>query len=97
MHDYLEFHFQEGFTGETVILAVDGETRVRFEARTRPQTGLAHIETLELGPGQTVTISVPDAGLRDEYQVAGGEQWVTVNMVDRALVVGRAQGRPGYV
>lgn len=92
-----EFHFQEGFSGETVTLVVDGETRVRFEARTRLQTGLAQIETLVLDPGQTVTIAVLNPALRDDYRVAEGDRWVTINMVDRALVVRSAQRMPGYV
>jgi len=94
-----EFHFQEGFTGQTVSLAVDGETRVHFEARTRLQTGLARIETLELNPGQTVTITVPDLALHGEYRVAGGDRyrWITINLVDRMLVMRSAQESPGYL
>lgn len=97
MSKYCEFHFQEGFTGENVTLSVDGETRVRFDARTRLQTGLSQIESLNLDPGQTVTIAVPSIPILVEYQVVEGDRWVTINMVDRALVVRPAQRRPGYL
>ena len=43
-----EFHFQEGFAGPTVTLAVDGKVRFRFPAGTRLQTGLAQIKTLRV-------------------------------------------------
>ena len=92
-----EFHFQEGFAGETVTLAVDGKVSFRFQARTRLQTGLAQIKTLELDPGQTVTIAVPSLALSDKYVVAEGDRWLTINLVDRALVVQPAQMSPGYV
>lgn len=92
-----EFHFQEGFTGQTVSLAVDGETHVRFEAHTRLQTGLARIETLELDPDQTVTIAVPDRALHEKYHVAEGDRWISINLVGRTLVVRPEQRSPGYL
>lgn len=96
MGEYCELHFQEGFTGDVVTLAVDGKMRLRFKARTRLQVGLAKIARLKLAPGQTVSISVPDLGLCAEYRVAEGDCWLTINMVDRALIVRTAQGSPGY-
>lgn len=92
-----EFHFQEGFTGETVTLSVDGEVRAQFEARTRLQTGLARIESLELTPGQTVAIAVSAPGLGAKHRAAAGDRWITVNRVDGTLVVQSATRRPGYV
>jgi hypothetical protein len=64
-----ELHFQEGFTGQTVTLAVDGQARSAFEARTRTQTGLARIETLEAGPGQTITVGIPEYGIQEDCPV----------------------------
>ena len=93
--DY-EFHFQEGFTGQTVTLAVDGRTRESFPARTRLQTGLARIESLPLEPGQTVTIAVPDLKLHETYLVAKGDRWIAINLVGPALVVRPTQRSPGY-
>lgn len=92
-----EFHFQEGFAGEAVSIAVDGVERARFDARTRLQTGLARIETLDLEPGRSVVIAIPALSLRQEIVVAPEDRWVTVNLVDRKLVVRRAKGGPGYV
>jgi hypothetical protein len=92
-----EFHFQEGFAGETVTVAVDGQTRVSFKARTRLQTGLARIESLQLDPGQTVAIAVPELALHQTYRVAEGDRWITINLVGGALVVRPAQASPGYL
>jgi hypothetical protein len=92
-----EFHFQEGFTGNTVELAVDGKSSARFEARTRVQIGLARIETLALEAGQTVSIALPALGLKRDFLVSAADRWVTVNVADNTLVVQSVQAGPGYV
>jgi len=92
-----EFHFQEGFAGELVTVAVDGVLRVQFEARTRLQTGVAHIELVAVDPGQTVTIAVPIHSVQCEYRISGIDHWVTINLVDHKLVVQRSEGSPGYL
>lgn len=92
-----EFHFQEGFAGEAVEMAVAGKSSARFKARTRAQIGLAKIETLQLQAGQTVSISIPALGLRSDFQVGAADRWVTVNVADNTLVVRSVQAGPGYV
>lgn len=98
MGQIYEFHFQEGFTGEIVTLAINGEIRVQFAARTRLQTGLAHIEQLKLELGELVSISVPDLAISSEYRVVEGDYcWVTINLIGKQLDVQRANRCPGYV
>lgn len=91
-----EFHFEEGFTGESVSVAVDGVERARFDARTRLQTGLARIESLDLEAGQVVVIAIPSMSLRSEFLVATGDRWVKVELKNRTLVVSRAHTEPGH-
>ena len=97
MGNRCEFHFQEGFTGQTVTVTVEGRAPMRFEVHTRLQTGLARIEKLELNPGQTVTIAMPDLLLRHDYRVGEDDRWITINLVGRALVVRPEQRSPGYL
>lgn len=92
-----ELHFQEGFAGDMVTLEIDGKASARFEARTRPQIGLARIETLRLEAGQSVAITVPGKGLKAEYCVDEGDRWITINIVGRSLVLRPAREEPGYL
>jgi len=92
----LELHLQEGFSGQAVIVAVDAQVCARFDARTRLQLGLAHVETLSVEPGQTVTVEVPSLGLRQAYAVADQDTILTANLVDHALILRPARGPVGY-
>lgn len=92
----LELHLQQGFSGQAVTIAVDAQVCARFDARTRLQLGLAHIETLSVEPGQTVTVEVPSLGLRQTYAVTDEDTILTANLVDRALILRPAQGPVGY-
>lgn len=93
----VELHFQEGFTGHVVRVTVDGEVHSSSELKTRPQLGLAKIETLEVEGGQSVTIDIPDLKVRQTHVVAESDQWISVNLMGRSLAV-EAEGRsPGYV
>lgn len=92
-----EFHFQEGFNGETVEVRVEGESCLKFEAKTRMQLGLARIETLQLQKGQLVSIVIAALGLYQDIRIGSAERWVTVNIADHTLVVRSVQEMPGYV
>lgn len=93
----VEFHFQEGFTGHVVTLAVDGKVQLSSETQTRYQIGLARIETFELTSGQTVTIEVPDLKIGETYEVGESDQWVSVNRIDHSLVIRPEIQSPGYL
>lgn len=49
----LNIALQEGFSGQQVVIRVDGEERVRADdVRTRMQTGLARAVAVEVDPGR---------------------------------------------
>ncbi|MBY3249868.1 hypothetical protein [Rhizobium laguerreae] len=92
-----ELHLQEGFDGETVVIEVDGVEIARVEARTRMQTGLAHIEKLRLKPGQTVVVRLPDLSLSAEHRVVAGRPFIQVTLKNGALRIDATETTPGYL
>ncbi|MEE8104170.1 MAG: hypothetical protein V3T86_01395, partial [Planctomycetota bacterium] len=97
-----ELHFQEGFGGETVEVLVDGVVAARFEARTRNQIGLAHIEKLELSPGQEVTVRLQRPPICKKFRLTKANRFAKVNLREKeteggALHVDLADVAPGYV
>ena len=92
-----EFHFQEIFTGERVDMMTGKEVRAQIEAKTRFQTGLAHIETLQLRDGEEVVIAIGKVNLKATVKVDVTKPFVTVKMVDGALQVENTDTRPGYL
>jgi hypothetical protein len=91
-----EMHFQDWFTGEAVEVAVNGVVVTRFQARTRAQISLAHIEKLALSPADEVTIRV--AGQPPKRVPLDPEKpFILVNLLEGELSVEAAQTSPGYV
>lgn len=91
---------QEGWDGRPVVVTVDGAPAARLTPRTRLQTGLADVVTLDLAPGpHTVTVRRPDDGAAFEARVDGdGDTWVGVSVSSEGTVTGRLQSTPfGYV
>lgn len=93
----VELHFQEGFGGETVVVTVDGAEVARVMARTRMQIGLAHIETLRLTPGQTVTIGLPEQSLVAVHAIEAGKPFVQIALEGGALRIRSSETSPGYM
>lgn len=92
-----EFHFQEGFRGERVKLQCGDSVPIEILARTRFQTGLAHIETLELTDGQEVSIHITELDIETTFKVDAAKPFVTLTIVDGLLRVGNTATRPGYL
>jgi hypothetical protein len=92
-----ELHFQEGFSGERVEVLVDGRSMAEFEARTRMQIGVAHIEKLALDPGQTVTVRIRDRDIEGSITAAAGKKFIIVNMSGDLLTVKNSDALPGYL
>lgn len=92
-----ELHLQEGFAGETVDIEVDGVQVARIAARTRMQTGLAHIEKLALQPGQTVTVRLHASNLFGQHTVAAGQPYIQVTLDHGALRIRASAALPGYL
>jgi hypothetical protein len=59
----LKIDLQEGFTGKSAVLRIDGKEVYRGTPRTRTQIGLAESRSFDL-PRQKVTIQleIPDSG-----------------------------------
>lgn len=91
-----ELHFQEGFAGETVVVLVDDAVVARFEARTRMQIGLAHIEKVPLSPGQVVTIRVGRSAATS-LTVEPARTFIEINYRGDALSIEAMPSSPGYL
>ena len=66
----LHVHLQEGFSGDEVRIAIDGEERLCREARSRRVLSLAFHETFEVEDGpHVVTVSIPSRGIEKQIDV----------------------------
>jgi hypothetical protein len=97
MGELIELHFQEGFTGDDVDIYVEGKPVAHFAARTRLQTGLAHIETLDVPVGATVEIAIPARGCRNRISITKETSHVTINLEDQQLRIQSSKETPGYL
>lgn len=92
-----EFHFQEVFTGERIDMISGGTVHAQIVAKTRFQTGLAHIETLRLRNGEQVVIAIEKMNLRKTVKVDVAKPFVTLKMIDGSFQVEKTETRPGYL
>jgi hypothetical protein len=92
-----ELHLQEGFSGEGVEVLVDGETVAEFDARTRMQIGVAHVEKLALDPGQTVTVRIRGGDIQGSITATAGKKFIIVNLSGSLLNMVSRKERPGYI
>ena len=91
-----EIHFTEGFTGQSVIIEAGDRRIAEPELRTRFQTGLAHIETLDLEEGEKVSFHAE--GIEEKSFTAETERpFVVVRLDNGALDIAKSHDRPGYV
>lgn len=95
-HD-IEVHFQEGFVGQQIDISVDGQLMISFEARTRFQTGLAHIEPMTVREDQVVAIAIDELGIRDSFHIEASFPYVTVNLADGQMLIRQTEMLPGYL
>jgi len=91
-----ELHFQEGFTGQTVEVLVDDAVVASFEARTRMQISLAHIERMALAPAQVVTIRV-GGSISGSITADKDKTFIKINLKDNKLILDAASSTPGYL
>lgn len=79
-------HFQEGFSGETVQILVNGEPIGERSLKTRNQIGLAHIERIEVSSGDQIEIKI--AGLSGaKVKIVYVPSSIKINLVDKKLIV----------
>lgn len=93
----LELHFQDGFSGETIDVLVDGEARARFQAKTRYQINLAHVQELSVDPGRKLEVRLADSGASIGIPVESGKKYYVVSKKDEQLFVSATDRMPGYL
>lgn len=93
----LELHFQDGFSGETIEVLVDGEVRARFQAKTRYQIGLAHIEKVSVEPGQRLEVRLAESGTAVSVPVDSDKTYCVVSRKLEQLFVNTTDRMPGYL
>lgn len=79
----LTIDLQEGFTGETVVIAIDGQAVERRPGvKTRLQTGLAESLNVQVPMGSLqVSVSVPEKGADATIAVdASTTPWLGVSL-----------------
>ncbi|MFL4468364.1 hypothetical protein ACERZ8_00200 [Tateyamaria armeniaca] len=93
----LELHFTEGFSGQQISIHVNGRTVAEFSALTRFQTGLAHIEVLDLPDGEEVVIDFSDPKTSVHLDVDASHPFVTFALEHGVLTTHKTNTRPGYL
>lgn len=92
-----ELHFQEGFSGESVVVEVDGLPVSRFTANSRFQTGLAHIERVQITDGSEIKIAIPAAGAKATIKASRLTPYIVINLKDKRLLLEANAESPGYM
>lgn len=99
MSERVIIHFQEGFAGEAVELWQGRKRLGEWPMRTRLQTGVAHIESLELKPGTELRLAMPATGVKASLKApqTGGAHVFLVNFDGQELRITEAEDEPGYL
>ena len=95
----LHLDLQEGFSGEEVGIAIDGEERLRREVRTRRVLSLASHDTFDVQDGpHVVVVSIPERGIEKRIEVeVKGDVYVGLGLRDEGDLRVRVQDtRFGY-
>ena len=93
----IELQFTEGFTGQNISIRVEGEIVANFTAQTKFQTGLAHIEMLDLRDGKEVTVTIGEPEIELRLDVDASQPFITFVLQDGTLNVSKTDKRPGYL
>lgn len=95
----LGIHLQDGFTGDEVVVKVNGEERLRREdVRTKRVLGLAERVELEVDDGPlSVEVSAPNRGLEKRIELeASDEAHLGVSLTNGEIRVISRKTRFGY-
>ncbi|WP_048709316.1 hypothetical protein [Microvirga massiliensis] len=91
----IELHFREGFDGQEIEVMVNGQPVASFTARTRMQIGLAHIEKLEIGEGDSVIVRIGNT--ERTVPVAKGVSQYAIDLREGGLTIEPARDRLRYM
>jgi len=92
-----ELHFQDGFSGETVEVLVNGEVKASFVAKTRYQINLAHIEPVSLTIGDTLSIRIKEPPASVDIKIESDHAYYVISKRGQALFVERTGDLPKYM
>jgi hypothetical protein len=96
----LAIHLQDGFSGDTVVVSVDGEEVARREGVTTDlRLSRADVVEIEVADGEsTVAIALPDRGLSAELALPlAGEVVVAANVREGRLELGVLEEQQYYL
>lgn len=98
--EQLSIALQDGFTGEEVVISIDGEEVNRVTAHTMWEISLATSFDLIVSQGvRRIEIEIPDRGIRSHHEVqVSGPLWIGVSVLGPTEIVWRESTEPfGYV
>lgn len=94
----IEFHFQEGFTGQMFSLWSGNQKLAGFTAQTQLMTGMAKIIPLELHNGEEVLLRAEDEPAQIwPVIIDAATPFVTVTRKDSTIRIEQVSRRPGYL
>jgi len=92
----LQIDFEDGFAGDTVVVAADGRELWRGEAlTTNPAISLATIAQLEVPENAQLELSVPGRGLAETRRVQA--PFLRVELSGGRLVLQESQDLPRHL
>lgn len=93
----IEIHFTEVFSGQGAQLLIPDQDPITLTLQTRFQTGLAHVETLELSDGKEVHLKLDEPDLEATITVDATRPFVVVGLQEDRLSVTYEVTTPGYL
>jgi len=93
----IELHFQDGFSGESIEVLVDGEVWAAFSAKTRYQINLAHIETVDLKHGQCLAVRLNNSGDTIELPIDANSRYFIITKKLEQMIVKQTDTMPEYL
>lgn len=93
----IELHFQEVFSGETVRISRNGNQIGERKLKTRFQTGLAHIEKIEVDLGDTIKVEIVEKSVSSSIKIADNTVDYAVTFDGNAINIKSNEDRLRYM
>ena len=92
----LQIDFEEGFAGDTVIIAADGDELWRGEdLTTNLAISLAAVARIEIPDDAQVEVAVPNRGVTETLRVRA--PYLRVGLADERLVLQESEDPPQHL
>jgi hypothetical protein len=95
----LGIHLQDGFTGDEIVVKINGEERLRRkDVRTKRVLGLAEHAELDVDDGPlSIAVSVPSRGLEKRIELEGSDEaYIGISLIDDDIRMIRSKTPFGY-